>query len=169
MIAQSDRPGIFNQQPPSQSSSSIWNEERNESGSRSDRLSRATGGASDASSKSRSLAEMYRPPFEITSKVDFEESRQQAREQEKWLLVNIQDPSVFDCQLLNRDLWKDDQVQDTVKENFIFMQNNKEDDDASQYIQYYFQTSDSQDAYPHIAIVDPRTGEQVKIWSGPPV
>ncbi|KAK5256268.1 UBX domain protein Ubx2, partial [Cryomyces antarcticus] len=37
------------------------------------------------------------------------------------------------------------------------------------YINYYFHARDSQDAYPHIAIVDPRTGEQVKVWSGPPV
>ena len=49
------------------------------------------------------------------------------------------------------------------------MQYSKEDPRANQYIQYYFQAHESQDAYPHIAIVDPRTGEQVKVWSGPPV
>ncbi len=37
------------------------------------------------------------------------------------------------------------------------------------YLQYYFQGSDVSDNYPHIAIVDPRTGEQVKVWSGAPV
>jgi UBX domain-containing protein 7 len=115
------------------------------------------------------LAEMYRPPFEIMSRVDFEEGRQEGRNQEKWLLVNIQDPSVFDCQVLNRDLWKDPQIRDTVRENFVFMQYNKEDEQASQYIQYYFQASDDQDSFPHISIIDPRTGEQVKVWSGPPV
>jgi hypothetical protein len=37
-------------------------------------------------------------------------------------------------------------------------------------MQYYFaQSMDNPDAYPHIAIVDPRTGEQMKIWSGRPV
>jgi UBX domain-containing protein 7 len=115
------------------------------------------------------LAEMYRPPFEIMSRVDFEEGRQEGREQEKWLLVNIQDPAVFDCQLLNRDLWKNPQVRDTVKENFVFLQYNKEDTKAAQYLQYYFQAYDTQDSYPHISIVDPRTGEQVKAWTGPPV
>ena len=39
---------------------------------------------------------------------------------------------------------------------------------VEQYINYYFQARDSQAAYPHIAIVDPRTGEQLKVWSGPP-
>jgi hypothetical protein len=49
------------------------------------------------------------------------------------------------------------------------LQYNKDDPRGTQYVQYYFQNRDSDDAYPHIAIVDPRTGEQVKIWSGAPV
>ena len=129
----------------------------------------ATGGASEASSKSNMLAEMYRPPFEIMSRLPWDVARQEGRDNEKWLLVNIQDSSVFDCQVLNRDLWKDKGVQETVKEHFIFLQFAKDDPRASPYLQYYFQGSDVADNYPHIAIVDPRTGEQMKIWSGPPV
>jgi hypothetical protein len=53
-----------------------------------------------------------------------------------------------------------------INENFIFIQYSK-DDPKNQYIQYYFPTKDDLDAYPYIAIVDPRTGEQVKLWSGP--
>lgn len=49
------------------------------------------------------------------------------------------------------------------------MQYSKDDPRGNQYIQYYFPQKDSDAAYPHIAIVDPRTGEQVKVWSGPPV
>ena len=102
------------------------------------------------------------------SRLPWDEARQQGRQGEKWILVNIQDPSVFDCQILNRDIWKDPGVMETVKENFIFMQYAKDDSRGNQYIQYYFQSRDNQNAYPHIAIVDPRTGEQVKVWSGPP-
>ncbi|KAL8764029.1 MAG: hypothetical protein Q9184_000317 [Pyrenodesmia sp. 2 TL-2023] len=156
-----DRPGIFNQSTPG----SIWNE--NEASS-NDRLARATAGASEASSKSRTLAEMYRPPYELMSRLPWDEARQRGKEDEKWILVNIQDPSIFDCQILNRDIWKDRGVSETVRENFLFMQYAKDDPRGSQYVQYYFQSRDSQDAYPHIAIVDPRTGEQVKVWSGPP-
>lgn len=129
----------------------------------------ATGGASEASSKSNMLAEMYRPPFEIMSRLPWDVARDEGKENEKWLLVNIQDSSIFDCQVLNRDLWKDKGVQETVKEHFIFLQFSKDDPRASPYLQYYFQASDVSDNYPHIAIVDPRTGEQMKIWSGPPV
>ena len=102
------------------------------------------------------------------SRLPWDQARQQGRESEKWILVNIQDPSIFDCQVLNRDIWKNSGIMDTVKENFIFMQYSKDDPKGNQYVQYYFQNKDNQEAYPHIAIVDPRTGEQVKVWSGPP-
>lgn len=99
----------------------------------------------------------------------WDEARDLGKEEMKWILVNIQDPSIFDCQSLNRDIWKDPGVRDLVKENFVFMQYSKDDPRGAQYINYYFPLRDSEAAYPHIAIVDPRTGEQVKIWSGPPV
>lgn len=115
------------------------------------------------------LAEMYRPPFEIMSRLPWDVAREEGKDNEKWLLVNIQDSSIFDCQVLNRDLWKDKSVQETLKEHFLFLQFSKDDPRASPYLQYYFQASDVSDNYPHIAIVDPRTGEQMKVWSGPPV
>ncbi|KAJ5092082.1 hypothetical protein NUU61_006952 [Penicillium alfredii] len=157
------RPGIFNQRD----TASIWQGEAEES--RREQLATATGGASETSSKSNMLAEMYRPPFEIMSRLPWDVARQEGRDTEKWLLVNIQDSSVFDCQVLNRDLWKDKSVQETVTEHFIFLQYAKDDPRASAYLQYYFQASDISDNYPHIAIIDPRTGEQMKVWSGPPV
>jgi hypothetical protein len=132
-------------------------------------LAQATGGASEANSKAAKLAELFRPPFELMSRLPWDDAREQGKEDEKWIIVNIQDPSIFDCQALNRDIWKNEGVKETVKENFIFMQYSKDDPRGSQYIQYYFPLRDSEAAYPHIAIVDPRTGEQVKVWSGPPV
>jgi hypothetical protein len=114
------------------------------------------------------LAEMFRPPFEIMSRLSWEDARDEGKEEEKWILVNVQDTSIFDCQILNRDLWKHEGIKETIKENFIFMQYTKDDPRGNQYMQYYFQNRTSDNAYPHIAIVDPRTGEQVKVWSGPP-
>jgi hypothetical protein len=101
--------------------------------------------------------------------VPWDVARDKGKEENKWILVNVQDPSIFDCQQLNRDIWKHEGIKELVKENFIFIQYSKDDPRGSQYVQYYFPTKDSQAAYPHIAIVDPRTGEQVKVWSGPPV
>ncbi len=101
--------------------------------------------------------------------VPFDVAREKGKEELKWILVNVQDTSIFDCQQLNRDIWKDDGIRELVQENFIFVQYSKEDPRGNGYIQYYFHTKDNQAEYPHIAIVDPRTGEQVKVWSGPPV
>jgi hypothetical protein len=115
------------------------------------------------------LAELFRPPFELMYQGTWEKARDMGKEDEKWLIVNIQDPAIFDCQLLNRDIWKNEDIKATVRENFIFMQYAKDDPRGQQYVNYYFHARDSSDAYPHIAIVDPRTGEQVKVWSGPPI
>ena len=53
---------------------------------------------------------------------DLNSDTQQGRDGEKWIPLNIQDPSIFDCQVLNRDIWKNSGIMNTVKENFIFMQ-----------------------------------------------
>lgn len=128
-------------------------------------MAESTGGASESSSRSSMLAKMFQPPWDLMYKGGWDSAREEGREGLKWLLVNIQDGSVFDCQVLNRDLWKNASVVDTVRENFIFLQYSKDDIRADQYLQYYFQEHSNPDLYPHIAIVDPRTGEQVKVWS----
>lgn len=160
------RPGIFNQR---EVPSSIWHDGEGSSVPRQESLSRATGGASDSSARSNMLAQMFRPPYEIITRLPWELARDEGREKEKWLLVDVQNPAVFDCQVLNRDIWKDPSIVETVKENFIFLQFNKNDAQGAQYVQYYFPNHQNDDFYPHIAIVDPRTGEQLKVWSGAPV
>ena len=178
--ARNGAPGIFNQT----GSPSIWDRSAASdphdedvevdgatapSSSRAEALARATGGASTTSAKSTLLAEMYRPPFELIARDrNWESARSTGRDEKKWLLVNVQDPSVFDCQLLNRDIWKDPGVRETVRAHFVFLQYDRADPRAGPYRQYYFPDAEDPDAYPHIAIVDPRTGEQVRTWSGRP-
>ncbi|RMZ72757.1 putative UBX5 UBX (ubiquitin regulatory X) domain-containing [Pyrenophora seminiperda CCB06] len=159
------RAGIFNQQT---TQTNVW-DATTDSSTRRRELATATGGASEQSSKMSMLAELFRPPFEIMYQGSWEKARDIGKDEEKWLLVNIQDPAIFDCQRLNRDIWKNDDIKATVRENFLFMQYAKDDQRGQQYMNYYFHARDSSDAYPHIAIVDPRTGEQVKVWSGPPI
>ena len=111
------------------------------------------------------LARLFQPPWALLFKGGWDEAREEGRDQLKWLLVNIQNDSVFDCQVLNRDLWKNESVAETIRESFLFLQYAPSDPRAQTYINYYFQGHDNPDLYPHIAIVDPRTGEQVKVWS----
>jgi len=158
---------VFNQRH-TPAAGSIWDDGA-DSSSRRQALSQATAGASDQSSKAARLAELFRPPFDIMNHLDWDQARDKGKDEMKWIIVNIQDNSIFDCQSLNRDIWKDPGIKEVVRENFIFMQYSKDDPRGMQYCQYYFQNRDVSASYPHIAIVDPRTGEQVKLWSGPPV
>ena len=159
-------PGIFNQRE----TSSIWtNDDPNNPEIHRQALSQATGGASDQSTKSNLLADLFRPPFDLIVQLSWSGAREEGKLNERWIMINVQDPSIFDCQVLNRDIWKNPSIRDTIKEHFIFLQYNKNDQRGQEYINYYFSAMrDSDDAYPHIAIVDPRTGEQVKVWSGSP-
>ncbi|KPI45565.1 UBX domain-containing protein 5 [Cyphellophora attinorum] len=148
--------GIFNQRE----TSDIWNQN-----SGTNDLAAATGGRSEQSAHSNMLARLFQPPWDLMYGGSWEEARDEGKEQKKWILINIQDGSIFDCQALNRDLWKNDQVTETIKENFIFIQYSKDDPRADQYNSFYFQDHQNPDQYPHVAIVDPRTGEQIKLWS----
>ena len=112
---------------------------------------------------------MYRPPYELISQNTWEEARDEGKEDMKWILVNVQDAAVFDCQVLNRDIWKNPQVMATVKENFIFMQYDKMDQRGSQYMQYYFQDrgqSGSISTHCHCRPSDGRTGQSMDRPSG---
>jgi UBX domain-containing protein 7 len=153
---------------PSGQTPSIWDQSEDFSSQMRARAEQASSQDAEATRKSTMLAEMFRPPFEIMTRLAWDDARDEGKEKERWILVNVQDPSIFDCQLLNRDIWKHEGIRETVQEHFIFLQYNKDDPRGGQYIQYYFPHRDSDGAYPHIAIVDPRTGEQVKVWSGPP-
>lgn len=103
-------------------------------------------------------------------RITWDEARSLGKEDKKWIMVNLQDMNDFNCQALNRDIWKDDAVKALVSENFLFLQYDKDFPDAEEYLTFYFpnQSHENPDNYPHVSIIDPRTGEQVKIWSGRP-
>ncbi|CAO3656767.1 unnamed protein product [Mucor hiemalis] len=125
----------------------------------SSRSSRSPTSSSPASSKTKRLADLFRPPFDIMYHGDFEEARETAKEKNKWVMINIQNPTEFSCQVMNRDLWSDSFVKDIIKESFIFLQYTNDSGDGKRYSTFY-----SVSGYPHVAIVDARTGERVKVW-----
>ncbi|KAK9703008.1 UBX domain protein Ubx2 [Basidiobolus ranarum] len=122
----------------------------------------ATIRGSASSDHTSRLADLFRPPFDIMSNQDFEQTRNTAKSQGKWLMVNIQEVSEFVCQILNRDLWSDKTVQDIIKENFLFLQFSSDSVEGKKYLTFY-----PIENYPHIAIIDPRTGERMKVWNAP--
>ncbi|KAM0294574.1 hypothetical protein ACHAO9_001008 [Fusarium lateritium] len=118
----------------------------------------------------RRLEDLFRPPYDLMARMSWDEARTLGKEDKKWIMVNLQDMNDFNCQALNRDIWKDKDVNDLVAENFIFLQYDKQFPDAEEFVNFYFpnQTHENPDNYPHVSIIDPRTGEQVKVWTGRP-
>lgn len=121
--------------------------------------SASTDSAATIANKRRTLQELFRPPLEIMYRGNFASAREHGSSQNKWLLVNIQNGREFKCQTLNRDVWSNLTVLEIIKEHFIFWQVYHDSFEGGRYIQFYNVTS-----YPHVSIVDPRTGEQMKSW-----
>ncbi|KAI8643123.1 hypothetical protein BD408DRAFT_385980 [Parasitella parasitica] len=152
---------------------SVFNQGDSATGSVTDFLSRlnseVTGRASSgpstetlgspATAKAKRLADLFRPPFDIMFCGNFENARETAKENNKWLMINVQDPTEFSCQILNRDLWSDRFVKDILNESFIFLQYTNTSADGTRYNTYY-----TVNGYPHIAIIDARTGERIRVW-----
>ncbi|ORX58758.1 hypothetical protein DM01DRAFT_1333377 [Hesseltinella vesiculosa] len=115
-----------------------------------------------SSNKAKRLADLFRPPFDIMYRGSFEDARSKARSESKWLLVNIQDPTEFACQILNRDLWSESFIKDIIRESFLFLQYGNTTPDGQRFTNLY-----SVKNYPHIAIIDATTGESVKTWDKP--
>lgn len=115
--------------------------------------------ASNSNKRPAGLQDLFRPPLELMYRGPFVTAREEGTTKNKWLLVNIQDGRVWPCQTLNRDVWSNQTVKDILKENFIFWQVYHDSFEGSRYVQFYGVTR-----YPYIAIIDPRTGEQVRSW-----
>lgn len=110
----------------------------------------------ELNSTQRRLANLFRPPFDIMEKCNIDMAKTLGRQQKKWILVNIQNATEFVCQVLNRDFWSDKKIKSKVRENFIFLQFQHDSPNGEQYINFYHVGE-----YPHIAILDPLTGERV--------
>ena len=111
-------------------------------------------------SKKRTLEDLFKPPLDILYQGDWQSARDLASSSGRWLLVNIQDPQEFPCQVLNRDLWSNPGVKMIIKEHFVFWQQYKDSDEAQRYMTFY-PISD----WPYVSIIDPRTGENMVTWS----
>ena len=113
-------------------------------------------GAAPASAGGRatSLADMFAPPTNLiyAGPGGFQGARQAARDSRRWLLVNIQSDSDFACHALNRDVWRDELVENLVRDGFIFWQAVDTTSEGSTYSERY-----RVGGYPHVAIIDPRT------------
>uniref|UniRef100_A0A7S1TF63 UBX domain-containing protein n=1 Tax=Compsopogon caeruleus TaxID=31354 RepID=A0A7S1TF63_9RHOD len=107
-----------------------------------------------------SLTSLFEPPPGLSCSLPFERASQQAANAEMWLLVNIQQAETFACHLLNRDIWGNATVGEVVRSSFVLWQRDENHPEALRYRSYY-----PFNAFPHVAILDPRTGERLYVLS----
>ncbi|EFN86627.1 UBX domain-containing protein 7 [Harpegnathos saltator] len=110
--------------------------------------------------KSKRLEDLFRPPCNILFLGSFMEARDHAKTLNRWLLVNVQNPQEFSCQVLNRDVWPNQQIQEIVKDHFVLWQVLSNTSDGRRYIDFYNVVE-----YPYLAIIDPRTGECMRTYN----
>ncbi|XP_031631535.1 UBX domain-containing protein 7-like [Contarinia nasturtii] len=101
------------------------------------------------------LSELFRPPVDMTFCGSFQAARDYAKEQNKWLIVNVQDMSDFNCQVLNRDIWSSDKLREIIKRYFVFWQVAIDNTDGHRFQVFY-----GIQVFPYVGIIDPRTGEE---------
>mmetsp|Transcript_36259 Transcript_36259/g.54128 ORF Transcript_36259/g.54128 Transcript_36259/m.54128 type:complete len:481 (-) Transcript_36259:358-1800(-) len=103
------------------------------------------------------LTDMFAPPTHLMhSAGGFQGARQAAKDARRWLLVNIQRDAEFSSHALNRDVWRDELVENLIREGFIFWQTMDVAPEGRTYAQRYAVMD-----YPHVAILDPRTGRSL--------
>ncbi len=84
---------------------------------------RRAGGRNSTASNSSGLADMFAPPRHLICNAGgFEGARANAKDSKRWLLVNLQRDNEFSCHALNRDVWRDELVENLIVEGFIFWQ-----------------------------------------------
>jgi len=73
--------------------------------------------------RARRLGDMFEAPTHLMyNQGGFQGARTMAKDSKRWLLVNLQSDADFACHALNRDVWRNDLVENLVREGFIFWQ-----------------------------------------------
>ncbi|KAL4578801.1 hypothetical protein LXL04_014932 [Taraxacum kok-saghyz] len=88
-------------------------------------------------------------------------AKESAKNQDRWLLVNLQSTREFSSHMLNRDTWANEAVSHTIMSNFIFWQVCDDTEDGSKIKTYY-----KLDSVPVTLVIDPVTGQKMRLWRG---
>lgn len=121
--------------------------------------------ATNQNGSGSTLDKMFEPPTNLLFNGTFEEAKQHARNNNSWLLVSIHNNDIFDCHRLNRDLWKNRNIINLVKESFVLWQVLNNRFEAHNFVQWYPYDKDSA----HLAVIDPVTGESKMSFFGPEI
>jgi len=109
----------------------------------------------------QAINSLFAPP-DYNSSLPYYGAIEKAKADGKWLLVNIQQAEVFASHTLNRDVWRDETIQDILAENFLFWQRDDKSTEGNQFCQFH----QCGHQLPHICMIDARTGRRIKSWDG---
>lgn len=68
------------------------------------------------------LEDVFRPPTDISFAGTFQMVKDFSKNENKWLIINLQDNTEFSCQVLNRDVWSNKELKSIIKKYFVFYQ-----------------------------------------------
>ncbi|KAI4838362.1 thioredoxin-like protein [Plasmodium brasilianum] len=105
------------------------------------------------------FGKLFSPPEFLICSLPFEDMRKKSKDENKYILVNIQN-SEFDSLRLNRDIWNNDLVQEIIKNFFIFWLRYENDQDAVVFMNTY-----KVNKLPYICVLCKRTGRKLKVWN----
>ncbi|CAA7028042.1 unnamed protein product [Microthlaspi erraticum] len=109
------------------------------------------------------LSSLYRPPYNILFDGWFEDAKTFSTQENKWLMVNLQSRTEFASLTLNRDVWSNDAVSQAVESSFVLWQV-YDDTVEGQKISTFYKLESA--APPLVLLLDPITGQKMRMWSG---
>ncbi|KYN96575.1 hypothetical protein PRSY57_1122600 [Plasmodium reichenowi] len=102
---------------------------------------------------------LFSPPESLICSLSFEEVRIKSKQENKFILVNIQNTE-FESLRLNRDIWNNDVIQQIIKTSFILWLRYEYDQDAALFMNTY-----KVHKLPYLCVLCKRTGRQLKVWN----
>ena len=102
----------------------------------------------------------YKAPDELNCSEPFENAQIIAKQEAKWMLINIQQGDDFSSHTLNHT-FNDEMMQEIIAGSFIFWQRKNTSGEGERFANYY-KIYD----FPVICAIDPRTGRLMTKWAG---
>ncbi|KAL6192581.1 hypothetical protein ACLB2K_033667 [Fragaria x ananassa] len=106
-------------------------------------------------------ASLYRPPSKLLFQGSFDKALDTARNQDKWLLVNMQCLDNFSSHMLNHHVWSEKAVCETISTNLIFWHEYFDTPEGDMVSRKYIL-----DSRTIVLLIDPMTSEAMCSWKG---
>ncbi|CAI5517515.1 unnamed protein product [Closterium sp. Naga37s-1] len=132
-----------------------------EAGTRARARGEGQQGGEGGAARQASLASLFEPPYDILFAGSFDQAKQRAGAEGKWLLVNVQSTGEFASHMLNRDVWAVPAVKETISTYFLLWQVDAAAAEGAKVCGYY-----QVEALPVVMVLHPSTGQRKRCWQG---